>query len=284
MPELDVMTDKSETMPQSIAHEEPIFPEASFLDLTVHAITMEDMHRAIAFSIEHQQKWLIANHNLHSVYLAHKQLQQGKTGLANYYRAARWTHVDGMSIVALASLFGHTIRRSHRIAYNYSLPHLLTLAEQKGWRVFYLGSSEAVSQDGLHYLRSRFPSLSVETQHGFFSKEKNSDANQAVLARIAEFKPNILFVGMGMPIQEEWIAENYDALSANIILASGATLDYFVGALPIPPRWVGRMGLEWAYRLANEPLRLGSRYLLEPWSVLLMVLKHALRKLTFSHR
>jgi N-acetylglucosaminyldiphosphoundecaprenol N-acetyl-beta-D-mannosaminyltransferase len=73
---------------------------------------------------------------------------------------------------------------------------------------------------------------------------------------------------MGMPRQEKWIQDNRKDIRANVILTSGATLDYVVGAKRMAPRWMGTLGLEWAFRLATEPRRLAFRYLIEPWGLL----------------
>jgi N-acetylglucosaminyldiphosphoundecaprenol N-acetyl-beta-D-mannosaminyltransferase len=80
-------------------------------------------------------------------------------------------------------------------------------------------------------------------------------------------------VGMGMPRQEYWTQENFQQREAQVILSStGAALEYIAGAAPTPPRWAGRIGLEWMFRLAHEPRRLFSRYLIEPWYILLLLL------------
>ncbi len=255
------------------------FTEASFLGVSVHAMTVSGFHQVIAAAIETGQKWLIAHHNLHSLYLLHKDGNPGSSSgtLQRFYKKARWVQADGMSMILLARLHGYAIRRRHRIAHNVSLPSLLKLAQVKNWRVMYLGSSEFVSTKGGNILRASYPGLNLQTHHGFFEKEKASFGNQAVLAQIAAFQPHVLFVGMGMPHQEIWVEENYDALHANVIVTSGATLDYFAGALPIPPRWVGMAGLEWLYRLAHEPRRLGFRYLGEPCLLLASLAKQKLR-------
>jgi N-acetylglucosaminyldiphosphoundecaprenol N-acetyl-beta-D-mannosaminyltransferase len=72
---------------------------------------------------------------------------------------------------------------------------------------------------------------------------------------------------MGMPRQEHWIVDHLDKLSVNVILNGGAALDYFAGVIPTPPRWAGRLGLEWLFRLMAEPRRLWFRYLVEPWFI-----------------
>lgn len=113
-------------------------------------------------------------------------------------------------------------------------------------------------------LHQQYPALQIATRDGYFQPEDN----MAVLAEIANFQPHVLMVGMGMPRQEHWILENLDNLSANAILAVGACFDYVAGVIPTPPRWMGRVGLEWLYRFYSEPSRLARRYLLEPWALL----------------
>ncbi len=82
-----------------------------------------------------------------------------------------------------------------------------------------------------------------------------------------------------MPRQEYWIHQNFARLCANVILPSGAAMDYVAGAAYIPPRWSGRVGLEWVFRLAAEPKRLWRRYLLEPWSVVGIVVRDLIKNL-----
>ena len=113
-------------------------------------------------------------------------------------------------------------------------------------------------------LKERYPQLVIQTRHGYFSPEEND----AVLEEIADFQPNVLMVGMGMPRQEHWVLDNLERIQANAILTAGACFDYIAGAIPTPPRWMGRMGLEWLYRLLTEPRRLWRRYLVEPWFLL----------------
>ncbi|HEU4751959.1 MAG TPA: WecB/TagA/CpsF family glycosyltransferase, partial [Armatimonadota bacterium] len=73
----------------------------------------------------------------------------------------------------------------------------------------------------------------------------------------------------GMPRQERWIVDNLERLpEGTVVFDLGALMDLFAGALPVPPRWVGRAGLEWLYRLCTHPRRVWRRYLLEPWFLL----------------
>ena len=115
--------------------------------------------------------------------------------------------------------------------------------------------------------------LQIEVSNRYFDARRGSAENEALVQRINAYRPDLLMVGMGMPRQEFWTQENFARLDAHVILSSnGAAFDYLAGAVPTPPRWSGRIGLEWMFRLVNEPRRLFTRYLIEPWYILLLLL------------
>src|SRR3984885_12630480 len=146
-------------------------------------------------------------------------------------------------------------------------------AARKEWRVFNLGSPDGVAEKGAARLRRLYPGLQIEVSNGYFDARQGSAENEAVVERINAYQPDVLMVGMGMPRQEYWTQENLSRLNASVILSSnGAAMDYFAGEIPIPPRWAGKMGLEWAFRLINEPRRLFGRYLVEPWFILSLLM------------
>jgi len=238
---------------------------AAFLKITVHPLTISELNDFIAqVCTANQRRCIIANHNLHSVYLT-----QRDKAMASFYALADRIHVDGMGVVLLARLAGVPLEMWMRVTYVDWLPHLLARAAKEGWRAFYLGSKPGVAERGAENFRQMFPGLQLATHHGYFDTISGSGN---ILSLIDKYQPNILFVGMGMPRQEQWIAENYHQLSSNVILTAGAAMDYFAGAAAKPPRWMGRLGLEWACRLSAEPVRLWKRYLVEPWSLLYLLL------------
>lgn len=241
---------------------------AFFLGISVQPKTLPELNSLVAAMIEEKEKCVIANHNLHSLYLFHKLPQ-----FRRFYRKARWAHIDGMPLVALARLYGHAFNRSHRVTYADWVGPLMQTASENNWRVFYVGSRPSVAEAGAEILRERFPGLQLQTAHGYFDARPAGAENSRVLAAISAYKPNILMVGMGMPRQELWIQDNFDSLSADVILPAGAAMDYVAGAVATPPRWAGRVGLEWACRLAVEPRRLWRRYLIEPWSILRIMVR-----------
>jgi len=244
------------------------FTTARVCGTTVTAMTLEDMHRIVAVAIETGRQWIIGHHNLHSLYLLQLEIRKQATShlheFNDFYRRADFTTIDGMSMVVIARALGHPISRCHRFSYSYTLRATLGHAERSGWRVFYLGSSPSTVAKAYDIVRTHFPDLPFAAHHGLFAKSRDGSENREVLEEIASFRPHLLFVGMGMPIQEYWVNENCDKICANVIVTSGASLDYLTGSLRTPPEWVGNSGLQWLYRLITEPRRLGHRYLVEP--------------------
>jgi len=240
----------------------------SFLGLTLQPRSLPELNLLVEQGIRDHRNWIIANHNLHSLYLLHRHPK-----LREFYASVRWTHIDGMPLVALGRLYGYPLERQHRVTLvDWTYP-LMELAAKKGWRVFHLGSSEGAAEKGAAQLRKLYPALQIEVSGGYFDARYGSSENEAMLERINAYAPALLMVGMGMPRQELWTHENFSRLKADVILSSvGAAFDYVAGAVPTPPRWSGRLGLEWAFRLAHDPARLFGRYFVEPWYILLLLL------------
>ena len=178
-----------------------------------------------------------------------------------------------MPLVFIGKLLGFPLQREQRVTYADWVWPLIAEAAEKGWRVFYLGSKPGVAEQGAIILRQKFPRLQIATSHGYIDIGKGSQENLFTLAAIKAYQPHVLMVGMGMPRQEYWILDNLDQIHANSILPSGACIDYVAGAVPTPPRWMGKLGLEWFYRLLSEPKRLWRRYLLEPWFISNLVVR-----------
>jgi N-acetylglucosaminyldiphosphoundecaprenol N-acetyl-beta-D-mannosaminyltransferase len=180
-----------------------------------------------------------------------------------------------MGLVVLARLVGVPLNGPERVTYVDWLPLLFERAWERNWRIFYLGSKPGIADKAAEKLRRRFTGLQIATSNGYFDIE--GEENERVLQVIRKFAPNILLVGMGMPRQEKWILANWKSLDSVVTLPCGAALDYVAGEIPTPPRWAGRLCLEWLFRLISEPGRLWKRYLIEPWHILRLVCARRLK-------
>jgi N-acetylglucosaminyldiphosphoundecaprenol N-acetyl-beta-D-mannosaminyltransferase len=248
--------------------------EVSFLGVRLHPMSLQELTDTVEQGILESRKWIITNHNLHSLYLFHRLPK-----LQEFYKDAYCTFIDGMSLIALSNLYGYALERKQRVTLADWMYPLMETAAHRGWRVFHLGSPEGVAEKGAKELRKLYSGLQIEVESGYFDANQGSAENEAVIQRINAYAPDLLMVGMSMPRQEFWTQENFARLNARVILASnGAAIEYIAGAVPTPPRWAGRVGMEWAFRLRNEPRRLFSRYLVEPWYLLLLLARDFVRK------
>ena len=206
---------------------------------------------------------IVANHNLHSLYLIRRD-----PGMRRFYDRADLIELDSTPLVHFGRLLGVSSQPFHRCTYLDWRDHFWSLANRKGWRVMFVGGAAGVAETAARQLGQRYPIAVVGTHNGYFDATPGSPGNAAVLAAVRDFAPDVLFVGMGMPRQERWIIDNLGDLPDAVILPVGAAFDYEAGAQTAAPRWMGKVGLEWLFRLASDPKRLFVRYCVEPWFLL----------------
>jgi len=176
-----------------------------------------------------------------------------------------------MPIVGLCRLAGVPARRDHRVTVLDVIWPLLHLAATLRWRVFWIGGTATVQRLGLAAVRSRVPGLEVDGVCGYF--DPGDEAGADVARRLAEYRPHVVLVGMGMGRQERWILSHRHTVAPACFFTVGACLEYVAGTTPTPPRWMGRLGIEWLFRFAADPARFWRRYLVEPWLVAGMILR-----------
>jgi N-acetylglucosaminyldiphosphoundecaprenol N-acetyl-beta-D-mannosaminyltransferase len=229
----------------------------------VDVITPREMLRFVDLLASAGGSAVVANHNAHSLFLLRRHPQ-----LSSFFEDADIVQIDSTPMIAWGRLLGLPVSRRHRSTYLDWREDFWRLADARGWRVFYLGGEAGVAANACARLKATWSHVEFAWRDGFFDAAAGSAENQQVLSEIAAFEPDILFVGMGMPRQERWIQENRAALDRGVIFPVGAAFDYEAGAQTTPPRWTGRMGIEWFFRLISQPKRLAYRYLVEPWFLL----------------
>ena len=163
---------------------------------------------------------------------------------------------DGTPLLWASKLLGNPL--PERVAGSDLVPKLIEKAAAKNYRLFFLGSTPAGTR-GLANLKERYPGLEVFHYSPPFNKLLEMD-HEAIVERIREVKPDVLLVCFGCPKQEKWIAMHYRSLGVPVAIGVGATLDFIAGHVRRAPVWMQRSGLEWIFRLVQEPKRLFRRY------------------------
>ncbi|MFV9503982.1 MAG: WecB/TagA/CpsF family glycosyltransferase [Oscillochloridaceae bacterium umkhey_bin13] len=165
---------------------------------------------------------------------------------------------DGMPLVWGSRLLGGSL--PGRVTGADLVPALAERAAHKGYSIYFLGAREGIAAKAAAILQQRNPGLKVA---GVYSPPPASvlEMDRAVMEQVRAAKPDILLVAFGNPKQEKWIRMYAPELQVPIAIGIGGTLDMIVGVTKRAPRWMQQTGLEWVYRLAQEPRRLLRRYL-----------------------
>lgn len=130
---------------------------------------------------------------------------------------------------------------------------VLEVGEKEGWTFYLLGGKGDVPALAAENVKKIYPNLKIVGYHeGFFEKDSEED----VIAEINKLQPNVLFVAMGAPIQEKWIAKHKDELKVDVAAGQGGTFDYEAGKIKRAPVIFQKLGIEWFWRLILQPSRI----------------------------
>jgi N-acetylglucosaminyldiphosphoundecaprenol N-acetyl-beta-D-mannosaminyltransferase len=168
---------------------------------------------------------------------------------------------DGMPLVWWCRRAGFTA--AGRVCGSDLLDAMCALAVRRGHRHYFYGGTPVVLENLVSRLTRRFRGLVVAGSRSppFRPLTKAEDA--ADVAAINEARPDYVWVGLGMPKQEKWMAAHVGRIEATALLGIGAAFDFHAGIKPRAPAWMQRSGFEWLFRLASEPRRLAHRYLVD---------------------
>jgi len=167
---------------------------------------------------------------------------------------------DGMPMVWGARLLGTPLEG--RVTGADLVPALAERGAQKGWRIYFLGARPGIAARAAEILKERYPSLQVA---GVYSPPPNNviEMEADLVERVRQAHPDILLVAFGNPKQEKWIHMHLAELDVPVCIGIGGTLDFIAGEVRRAPPWMQKNGLEWLYRLLQEPRRMWQRYVVD---------------------
>jgi N-acetylglucosaminyldiphosphoundecaprenol N-acetyl-beta-D-mannosaminyltransferase len=232
-------------------------PEAPLRGITVHAITREGCVSHILRELDAGRGGCVVTPNLD-----HLRRLDGDENFRAIYSRAELRVADGMPVLWAARLAGH--RLPERVAGSDLIWSLSEAAARAGRSVFLLGGDPGAAEAAAAELCRRYPGLAIAGWHcppmGFDREARAIEAIERLLAAAA---PDIVFVALGSPKQEILIDRIRHILPRAWWLGVGISFSFVCGRVKRAPRWIQQSGLEWLYRLTQEPKRLARRYLLD---------------------
>lgn len=165
---------------------------------------------------------------------------------------------DGTPLIWASRLLGNPL--PERVAGSDLVPVLLQLSAEKGYRVFFLGGEPHVAERAIEKARAAYPGVSICGHYSPPFKSLLEMDHEEIIRRVRAARPDFLFVSFGCPKAEKWIAMHYRKLGVPVSIGVGGTIDLLAGHLKRAPQWMQKAGLEWIYRLQQEPRRLYRRY------------------------
>jgi N-acetylglucosaminyldiphosphoundecaprenol N-acetyl-beta-D-mannosaminyltransferase len=171
--------------------------------------------------------------------------------------------------------------RGHRVERVYG-PDVMLAACERGQALghshFFYGGVDGVAEQLAARLRARFPALRVAGSYAPPFRPLTDDEEREIAARINSSGADIVWVGLGTPKQDYWVARFRPLLEAPVLIAVGAAFDFHAGRVRQAPRWMQRSGLEWLFRLSQDPQRLWRRYLVGNPRFVYLVAQQLLRR------
>ena len=224
------------------------------LGVGISVLNLPSALAAIAEAVRTRRKGYICVRDAHGVMLAQKD-----PAFRRILNGAFLCTPDGMPMVWMGRMAGHAEMR--RVYGPDLMLEVCAWSEKNACRHFFFGGVPGVAELLAQKLRAKFPRLAVAGTYTPPFRPLNAAEEKELAEMVRAAKPDILWVGLSTPKQEKFMVEFLPKLDVTLMIGVGAAFDFHAGRVRQAPRWMQRSGLEWLFRMASEPRRLGMRYL-----------------------
>lgn len=170
--------------------------------------------------------------------------------MKNVINAAQMVTADGSGVVWASRQLGQPL--AQRVTGIDLVNSICEQSAKDKWKIYILGSAPGVADTAANNIRDKFPGCNiVGTHHGYFNEQEEA----RIIAELEQLQPDVLFVALGAPKQEYWIADHIQQLNTPVAMGIGGSMDVLSGNVRRAPKWMQKMSLEWLYRLLIQPTR-----------------------------
>lgn len=243
----------------------------SLLNIEVDNVSMAEAIDAIINLVKINKNSYVVTPNVDHIV----QIEQGGE-LKKAYSDASLILTDGMPLVWISKWFGTPVKE--KVSGSDLFPRLCERAAKDGYSMYFLGAGEGVADRAAQRLKNKYNGLNVV---GTYSPVVGFDQDEETLKHVIEMikgaHPDILILALGCPKQELFAWKYREALGVPVSIGLGASIDFEAGNVKRAPKWMSRVGLEWFYRLLQEPKRMFKRYLIDDMKIFGIAIKYKCR-------
>lgn len=238
------------------------------MNTEIDNLTMDEILDAIDSLIKEDNCSYVVTPNVDHIV----QLEKDEE-LKRVYENASLILTDGKPLIWISNWYKTPIKE--KISGSDLFPRVCDLAAKKGYTMYLLGAAEGVADKAAKNLMDKYKGLNiVGTYSPPFGFEKDKVELKKIERQIQEVHPDILIVGLSCPKQEKYMYHHCKELDVPISFGLGASIDFEAGNIKRAPRWMSEHGLEWLYRITQDPKRLAKRYLVDDMKIIRIARKY----------
>ena len=242
-----------------------------FMNTEVDSLNMAEVLDRIDKLIQIKKKSYVVTPNVDHIVQLEKDSE-----LQKVYKNADLILADGKPLIWISNYYKTPIKE--KVSGSDLFPLLCEMAGKKGYKMFFLGAAEGVAARAATNLKKRYSNLEVAGVYSPpFGFEENEEEVEKILQMIIKSNVDILIVGLGAPKQEKFIFKYHDRLNVPISLGLGASLDFEAGNIKRAPKWMQKSGLEWLFRITQDPRRMFKRYIIDDIKIIRLVRKYKIK-------
>lgn len=227
-------------------------PKCNILGVKIAAVNIDWLLRYIEENLEGLSGKYICVANVHTTVMSYED-----KAYCEIQNQAFMVLPDGKPLSVVGNKRGFSAM--HRITGPDLMQRIFEISPQLGYRHYFYGSTKETIEMLQERLLQNYPGIQIAGSYSPPFRNLEPKENNVIVKKIKEANPHFIWVGLGAPKQEKWMADHKNQFSA-IMIGVGAGFDYHAGKLKRAPKWMQDMSLEWLYRLCQEPKRLWRRY------------------------